>query len=115
MKRQELVLVLILLAASAAVFLGYRLFHRGTGRWAVVYVGKEERGRFSLEEDGEFLLTGKGGGTNRLVIRKGEADVTEASCPDKICVHQNPISQIGETIVCMPNQVIVTIEGENQN
>jgi len=113
-KKQDVYLILILLAAAAAVFAGYRVLNRGSGSQAVVYVGDEEYQRLSLNQDQELLITGKGGGTNRLIIRDGQADVTEASCPDKICVHQSPISEIGETIVCMPNQVIVTIEGEGQ-
>jgi len=114
LKKQDLYLILILLAAAAAVFFGYRLLNQGNADEVVVYVGEEEYARLPLHEDEELLITGAGDGTNRLVIKDGQADVTEASCPDKICVHQHAISEIGETIVCMPNQVIVTIEKERQ-
>ena len=44
-----------------------------------------------------------------LVIRKGEAYVESAECPNQICVHHSPISHKGETIVCLPNRIVVEI------
>ena len=34
----------------------------------------------------------------------------EASCPDQICVHHSRISRNKETIVCLPDKVVITIE-----
>ena len=114
MKKQDGILILVLLAAGAVFFLGFRLWNRRAPEDVGVYVGEEEYVRFSVKEDREFLIETERG-RNRLIIKDGKADVTEASCPDKICVHQSPISQTGETIVCMPNRVIVTIEQAGQS
>ena len=55
-------------------------------------------------------------GSNTLVIENGEAHITKADCPDKLCVHQNPIGYLGETIVCLPHKLIIRVvsgeEGE---
>lgn len=114
LKKQDGILILVLLAAAAVFFLGYRLWNRKTPEEVVVYVGEQEYARFSVKENREFLIETEQG-SNLLILKDGTADVTEASCPDKICVHQSPISQTGETIVCMPNRVIVTIEQASQN
>ena len=45
------------------------------------------------------------------MIRDGKADVTEADCPDKLCVLQGKISRSGQTIICLPNKTMVTIKG----
>ena len=37
--------------------------------------------------------------------------MAEASCPDQLCVHQPAIRYHGQTIVCLPHRVSVTIEG----
>jgi len=37
--------------------------------------------------------------------------VTDADCPDRLCVKQRAISKQGETIVCLPHRLIVKIEG----
>ena len=34
-----------------------------------------------------------------------------AGCPDQICVYHSAISQAYDMIVCIPNQIIVSIEG----
>lgn len=43
------------------------------------------------------------------MIRDGKADMKEADCPDKLCVHQKAISAENESIVCLPNRVVVTV------
>ena len=44
-----------------------------------------------------------------LVIRNGEAYMEEADCPNQICVHHAPIRYKGETIVCLPNRIIIEV------
>ena len=39
----------------------------------------------------------------------------DATCPDHICVNQKEISKTGETIVCLPNKVIVEIKGADSS
>lgn len=49
--------------------------------------------------------------TTILVISGGTADVTEASCPDGICVRAKAAQYEGDTIVCLPNKTEIRIEG----
>ena len=49
------------------------------------------------------------GGTNTCVIANGIVSMTEADCPDLICVHTKSIDARGGTIVCMPNRVVLEI------
>ena len=62
--------------------------------------------RIPIQKDGKT--------TNLLVIKDGKADVTEADCPDKLCVHQKAISKTNETIVCLPNKVVVQVIGTGE-
>jgi hypothetical protein len=48
-------------------------------------------------------------GFNILHIENGEIWIHDASCPDKICIHQGKISQDGEIIVCLPNRMLIKI------
>lgn len=66
---------------------------------------------YSLKENQEMLITGETGGTNLLVIRDGSACVKEATCPDKLCVYQKEIRKANETIVCLPNKVVIRVLG----
>ena len=50
-----------------------------------------------------------------LTIKSGKAYMSEAGCPDKVCVSQGEISRTGESIICLPNRIVVTIEGNNKS
>lgn len=50
-------------------------------------------------------------GHNKVVIAGGEVWMESADCPDKLCVGQGRISRSGQTIICLPNKVMVTIKG----
>ena len=64
-----------------------------------------------LSEDTEVRIDGVNGGENLLVIEDGKAKIISASCPDGVCVRHYAISRDGESIICLPNRVVVTIRG----
>ena len=66
--------------------------------------------RFAADTEVTFN-TPDGSSFNTLVIRDGKADVTDAGYPDRICVNMRSISFEGETITCLPNRLVVKIEG----
>ena len=107
--KNDLCLILGLLVLAGALWLGIRLTREAGGE-AVVTVAGREVGRYSLAEEREVPIESDGG-RNLLVIREGAAAITEADCPDKICVHTGEIQYTGETIVCLPHQVVVEIVG----
>lgn len=47
---------------------------------------------------------------NTVAIEKGAVRMLKADCADQICVHTNPITQAGQSIICLPNSVVVTLE-----
>ena len=59
------------------------------------------------------MIESEGGGYNLLVIKGGEAYISEASCPDGICSSHRPIKHEGRTIVCLPNKVVITVVGQS--
>jgi hypothetical protein len=50
-------------------------------------------------------------GENVIKISKGFVQILEADCPDKICVKDGSISKPGQSLVCLPNKVVVEIKG----
>lgn len=76
----------------------------------VVTIDGEEYAKYSLDENIHEKIELPDGSYNVLEIKDGQADITEASCPDGVCVDHRKISKTKETIVCLPNKVVVTIE-----
>ena len=103
----DLCVILALLLLAGGLALALRL-GREAGGWAVVRVDGQETERHPLMVNGVFPLNG---GTNLLVIENGEAYLSEANCPDLLCVKQGKIRYNGQTITCLPNRLTVTVEG----
>ena len=81
------------------------------GSFAVVQVDGVTVARYALSEDGVFVLNG---GSNTIEIKEGKVRMLEAQCPNLQCVHQGWISKSYQSIVCLPNKMIVTIEGDDK-
>ena len=81
---------------------------RESGGVAVVRVDGVETERLPLSVNGTFPLNG---GSTILIIQDGQAWMSEANCPDLICVRQGKIHYSGQVITCLPNRLTVTIEG----
>ena len=101
------VLVIALLAGAGMLFTQKTVSDGGT---AVVTIDGEEYAQFPLDETIVEKIELSDGSYNVLEIKDGKADITEASCPDGICVDHRKVSKINQTIVCLPNKVIVTIQ-----
>jgi hypothetical protein len=108
--RNDLLLVAVILAAALISFIFY-INIRNTGTEVVVRVDGERTAAYPLSEDKTVTIEGVGG-RNVLEISGGTARMTEADCPDKLCVHEAPISYGGQSIICLPHRVTVTIEDE---
>lgn len=111
MKKNDWILITAVLAV-AVLFMGIQFFRpqQKEGR-VVVSIDGEEFGSWPLSEDHTVEI----GDGNRLVIKDGEADMIWADCPDKLCVNQKAISREGESIICLPNKVVVSIVGGEES
>ena len=110
--RNDIILILGLLAAAGAAFCAIQLGKK-SGGYAVVVQDGRETAVYPLDEEISVTIESPTG-YNTLVIKDGMADVTDADCPDKLCVHQHSISYDGETIVCLPNKLVVKIVSETE-
>ena len=103
-----LIAALLLIAFFGAVYL---FVFRSSGNRVKVTVDGKLYGTYSLSQNiTKDIITGKKDeNINRLVIRDGKANMETASCPDGICVEHRAIFRDGESIVCLPNRVVVTV------
>lgn len=109
--KNDIVLIVSLLVLISIAALALFLF-RAAGDTVVVTVDGKTFGTYSLREDRTVEIR-SGEGYNLLVIEGGHAYVKEASCPDGICSSHRPVSHDGESIICLPNRVVVEIRAES--
>lgn len=51
---------------------------------------------------------------NLLMIRDGSAEISDANCPDKICVRSRAIARDGESIICLPHRLVLSVHSERE-
>ena len=154
-RKNDIIIVLVLLSLAAAGLFVFHLTHMGEGRKVRVTVDGELFGEYDLGtkgKEGDFLefdavaggqgtlkmngvsdsksigktdmageddLSGKENiqrieipgkvGKCVMVIDGAEVYMESADCPNQICVHHSSISHKGETIICLPNRVVIEI------
>lgn len=131
-RRADLMLILILFLCGLLAFAFLKLNEKPG---ASVQVSLDGRlfGVYPLDEDQEILIsdetslqisspdslpdpstetdTDGRSWRNLLVIKDGQAFISEADCPDKICVAHKPVRKKGETIICLPHKLVVEVQG----
>ena len=73
-----------------------------------ITVDGKEYGTYSLFQE-QTITIGEGETLNIIEIKGGKAYMKDASCPDKLCMDQNEISFDKESIICLPNKVVITV------
>ncbi|MBE5959561.1 MAG: NusG domain II-containing protein [Lachnospiraceae bacterium] len=88
-------------------------FTSKSGEYVQVKIDGKVTSKYSLKENGTYPIIGSG--ENILVIDEGEAYIKEANCPDKLCVKQGRIKRVGQSLICLPNKVVVEVVEANQD
>ena len=108
--RLDIIVIAALLVISLSVLLAVKLT-RKDGAAVKIEIDGRTVGEYPLDLDGEYTLNG---GTNVLKIEDGRAYMIHSDCPDHTCERTGKISYAGQTIVCLPNKVSVTVIGTTE-
>ena len=114
--KNDIIFLAIIIVIALLCFGIFKLTTSSNGNYAMVTVDGEKYGEYPLDEDVTVEIKNKNGNvTNILTIKDGCADMIEVDCPDKLCVKQKQINKNNETIICLPNKVVVTIVSDSKN
>ena len=91
----------VLLSLTVAVM----LYFKGGGTTVTVKQDNKTVYSGSLFDDTEIKLSG-----NTVTVKDGKAYMSWGSCKNQLCIHKGEISKAGESIICLPNKVIVETE-----
>ena len=105
------VIVIVSLLLISVTVISILLLTREEGNTVVVTIDNVIVGEYDLNKDGEHSLNG---GTNTLTIKYGVAYMSYSSCPGHDCEGFGKIKYVGQSIVCLPNSIVITIEA-NEN
>ena len=116
-KRTAVLIFALSVTAAAAVIWAVPEFTGGHAA-GEKYVVVESEGKVLFEvpltEDRELTVnTDKG--VNVVKISDGMVYVKSADCPNQICVNTKPVSETGESIVCLPHRMVVSVRTQPGN
>ena len=117
-RKKAVLLAAVLLVI--AILCGIRIYavsHSSTGNGQALYADIYQSGELletirldTVTDEYTFEVPGENGASNTVCVRPGSIAIISATCPDQICVHHNKISRNKETIICLPDKVVITIE-----
>jgi hypothetical protein len=131
-RKADIILLTVLIAIGLASTAVLALRGDGSGSNVVIKSGGEVFATYPLSEDRTIEVPAPGGISydsprphaadeddectqytyyNVVKISGGSVTVSSASCRNQVCVRHSSISKAGESIVCLPNRLVVSIEG----
>ncbi|HBA92985.1 MAG TPA: NusG domain II-containing protein [Ruminococcaceae bacterium] len=114
MKKADFIIIgVVAVIVSVLAFFLY-FVNADSGSVVIVEKDGEVIETLSLEQDAERVYEFDGE-TNTLVIEDGKAKITDANCPDGICSQHKSINKSGESIICLPHKLVVTVSNDKEN
>ena len=68
----------------------------------------------AVTEEFSFVVEWPGGGWNTLRVQPGRICVSDADCPDRVCVSQGWLSDQTAPVVCLPHRLVLRVRGETE-
>lgn len=111
-KKADILLLIFILIFGIGVSY-WSLLGNSSGENVLITVDGHTYGIYPLSTDDEITVT-HGNHTNHITIKDGKVSMTYSSCKNQVCVHSAPISSTKDVIVCLPNRVIIEIQGSSK-
>jgi hypothetical protein len=116
----DICILCAILVAALLMFAGQaiaaRSFLSGTNREAILEIrspGRETRqisiDPAALADEGPWDIDGPAGGLVVAYVPGKGICVSKAACPDQVCVGMGYVRGDGESIVCVPNEIIILL------
>lgn len=111
MNKNDFKLIMVVLGFSILMFLLMNANKKDVNT-AVVYYDNDEVMSMSLSENKEYIVEGELGEVI-IEVKDNKVRVNEENSPRHLCSKQGWISKQNESIICLPNRIIIMIKAED--
>ena len=119
LKKLDIIIIVSLLILS---FVPSIIFSKSLSKnFNSTYVSIKVNGKFydniplsSFKDEKTFTIESKHG-TNDVLVKDNKIKIIKANCKDELCIKQGEISNVGENIICLPNELIMEIKGAEKD
>lgn len=109
--KKDIILIGVILGVAVLLFVLFQVTKK-PGKYVVITQNGKEIAKYALNEDRQISIPYQENQYNVLVIQNQKAYISSATCPDQLCVKQRSISKVNETLVCLPNKMVVKVIGD---
>lgn len=114
MRKKDFILIFVVSLIIAGAF-GVNYFVNTKNVDSIeIYMDNKLYKTYYINDKEEIKIKSKEG-YNIVKIHDKGVEIIEASCPDKVCIHQGFITKSSESIVCLPNKVHIKITTEDNH
>lgn len=107
--KKDMILFMGIFLAAFLLWLIPFLLNKDTSAVVTVRQDGKEIGTYPLGEEQTISIPYGEDGYNLLFISGGEASISDADCPDGLCVRQRAVSRNGESIICLPHKLVIQV------
>lgn len=107
-------ILIVALAVFNLLLLARMDFKAEKGSWVTIEVNQRMAKRAPLSKNQIIPVKGKLGVT-LVEIRDGRAHILRSPCKNKICIKSGYIQYADRLVACIPNRVVVKIEGASHS
>lgn len=110
------ILIIFLVLISGIGTLMYKQHVKSTHNFAVIKLNGKIIQTIDLnavKSQKEWKIYNKSGSYNLIEILPGKIRIKDSNCTNKICVKEGWISQAGQILVCLPHNLIISVDGKN--
>lgn len=110
-KKADVALFFIILAFGLLIS-WFSLTGSNQGEKVIVTVEGALYGTYSLAQDQEIEIIDENH-INHITIKDGAVSMSYSNCANQVCINTGAISQTKDSIVCLPNKVMIEIDGKD--
>lgn len=111
MKQSDILIILVILLIAGILFVSFEK-EDTNNMIAKVYYEDELKLTIDLNENKEYDVEGYNGNVH-IVVEDKKIKVEEENSPKHLCSKQGFISSSYQTIVCLPNKIVIRVEDDN--
>ena len=113
--KKDIIIIALALLAALALYLVSSLTASDAVTTVVESVDGKEVLRRPLAMNKDYEIPGKEDAVNVIRVENGQVYMLEANCRDGLCIQQGRMKNTAKRIVCLPNGVVVSLEGEGKS
>lgn len=110
-KKKNIILFSSLLLMMVAAFFIRGILYSGQEAHIEIVCENEVRYIFDVDEVETIRVEHPDGSYNIVQIKNGTVWVSDADCDNHDCIKQGRISKVGQSVICLPHQMIIRIVG----